>query len=148
MLAVSIRSPKPSYGIKEKLSLEIQFENVGNESLLIWRAWAWGVGRTDVRVFDSNGKDVFTSFLADQLPQMPRMEDFIELKPKEFFGVRLTEDTTHFVNTAGTYDFVVEYTVPLSEREIRKYVKLPDVPVWGYERGKIASNKIRIDVSK
>jgi hypothetical protein len=148
MLAVSIRSLKPLCGMKEKLSIEIQLENVGNESLLLWRSWAWGVGRTDVRVIDSNGKDVMTTFLADQLPPMPRREDFIELKPTEFFGIRLTEDATHFVNTPGTYDFVVEHTVPLTEQDIRKYVRLPDLPVWGRERGTIASNRIRIEISK
>jgi hypothetical protein len=147
LLAVSIRSVKPSYRIKEKLGIEVQLENVGNQPLLLWRSWAWGVGRTDVRVIDSNGKDVTTSFLADQLPPMPRKEDFIELKPNEFFGIRLTEDATHFVNAPGTYDFAVKYTVPLTEQDIRKDTRLPDLPVWGRERGTIASSRIRIEIS-
>jgi len=148
MLAVSIRPVQSSYSIKEKLSFEIRLENVGNESLLLWRSWAWGAGRTDVRVIDNNGKDVMTTFLADQLPPMPRTEDFIELRPTEFFGIRLAEDAAHFVNAPGTYDFMVEHTVPLTEHDIRKYVKLPDLPVWGRERGTIASNKIRIEILK
>jgi hypothetical protein len=148
VLSVSVRSPKTSYSIKESIILEIQLENVGTESLLVRRNWAWGVGRTDVRVLDSNGKDVFTTYLADELPQMPRANDFIELRPREFFGTRLSEEVTHFLNTPGTYDFFVEYTSSVSEEWVRKNVKLPPLPLWSRERGTIVSNKIRIEVTK
>ena len=147
-LSISIRSSAASYSIKGKLRLEIQLENSGDEPLLVWRSWGWGVGRTNVRVLDGDGKEVFTSFLADEIPPPPHSADFLELKPKEFFGVQLSEDATHFVNTPGKYEIMVEYTAPLTEEYIRKSVRLPDFPLWGRERGTIVSNKIGVEVLK
>src|ERR1700737_2566881 len=94
-LSVSIRSARSTYSIKENLRLEIQLENVGGESVLVCRNWAWGFGRTDVRVLDSNGKDIFTTFLAEELPPPPGVEDFLELRSGEFFGIRLNESAAH-----------------------------------------------------
>ncbi len=147
-LSAAIRSPEPAVGTKQNIRLEIRLENGGNESLLLWRSWGWGVGRTYVRVFDSAGKEVFTTFLADQIPPPPDKGDFIELKPHEFFGIQLDEAATHFVNVPGVYDILVEYTCPLSEEFIRKSVQLPRLPLWGRERGTIVSNKIRVEVTK
>lgn len=147
-LSVSIRSVKPSYSIKQNIGLEIQLENVGTESLLLCRKWGWGVGRTNVRVIDANGKEVHTSFLADALPPPPRDTDFIELGVGEFFGTRLNDNAKYFVNTPGTYDFFVEYTSFVSEEWVRQYLKLPPLPLWSRERGTIVSNKVRIDITR
>jgi hypothetical protein len=147
-LALSIRSAQSSYSIKENIRLEIQVENVSKDSLLIWRSWGWGVGRTNVRVFDRDGKEVFTDFLADQIPPPPRSSDFIEVKPHEFFGIELDESATHFVRTPGTYDIFVEYTSSLPEKFIRDSLQLPNLPIWAREQGTIVSNRIRIVVSK
>jgi len=147
-LAVSIRSAESSYSIKENIRLTIQLENVSNDSLLLWRSWGWGVGRTNVRVFGSNDKEVFTTFLADQIPPPPHNSDFIELKPHEFFGIHLDESAMHFVNAPGTYDIFVEYTSSLPEKFIRDSLQLPNSPLWAREQGTILSNRIRIEVSK
>jgi hypothetical protein len=147
-LSVSVRSAESSYSIKENILLEIQLENVGDESVLVCRYWGWGVGRMDVRVFDTKGKEVFTDFFADVVPAMPRDKDFIELRPNEFFGIRLSESATHLVNTPGAYDIFVEYTSTVSEEWVRKYVRLPHLPLWSRERGTIVSNKVRIEVTK
>jgi hypothetical protein len=147
-LSVSLRSAKPSYSIKQNIHLEIQLENVGTESLLLCRKWGWGVGRTNVRVIDSNGKEVLTNFLADELPPPPRETDFIELREGEFFGTRLNENAKHFVNTPGTYNFFVEYTSFVSEEWVQQYLKLPPVPLWSRERGTMVSNKIRIEITR
>lgn len=147
-LSASIRSAKSSYSIKENIRLEIQLGNVGGGSLLVWRHSGWGVGRMNVRVFDSNDKEVFTTFLADEVPPPPRENDFIVLEGGEFFGTRLNEDATHFVNTPGTYDIFVEYTSPLTEQYLRKSLRLPPLPLWPRERGTIVSNKVRIEVTK
>lgn len=148
ILSVSIRSSKSSYNIKEKIVLQIQLENGGNESIIVPRVWGWGFGRTDVGVFDSNGKQVVTSFLADEIPPPPHEKDFIELKANEFFGILLSEDATDFVNVPGTYDFVVAYTSPFSERDIRKVTPALQAPRWGWEKGTTVSNKLRLDISK
>jgi len=130
------------------LGLEIQLENVGDEPTLVCRPWGWGVGRTYIRVFDQLGKEVFTTFLADQMPPTPREKDFLELGRNEFFGIRLNEDVTHFVNLPGTYDILVEYTSPVSDEWVRKYVQIPKVALWSRERGTIVSNKIRVEITK
>jgi len=147
-LAVSVRSAKTTYRITEKIQLEIQVSNVGQNTLLINRHPGWGVGRIDIRVFDSNGKEVVTSFLADEVPPLPKADDFLELGPNEFFGVRVEEPITHFVNSAGMYEMIVDYTSPLPEKWIRENVKLPSSPLWGRERGTIESSRIKILVEK
>jgi hypothetical protein len=148
MLSIAVRSARTSYSIKDKITLEIQLENVGVESQLVCRNWGWGVGRTDVRVVDSHGKEVLTTYLADELPPPPRQEDFIELRAGEFFGTRLSEEATHFVNTPGSYDFSVDYTSFVSEHWVRKNVKLQTSRLWSRERGTVASNKVRIEVTE
>jgi hypothetical protein len=147
-LSVSVRSAESSYNIKGKIRLEIQIENVGGGSVLVWRHPGWGVGRMNVRVFDSSGKEVFTAFLADETPPPPREDDFIALERGEFFGTHLSEVATHFVNTPGTYDIFVEYTSPLPEEYLRKSIQLPRLPIWSRERGVIVSNRVRIEITK
>jgi hypothetical protein len=148
MLSVSVRSVKTSYSIKENICLEIQLENVGTKPLVLYRNWGWGVGRTDVIVLDSHGKEVNTTVLADEIPPLPEDKDFMELKPNEFFGIRLIESATHFVNTPGTYDFLVEYTNIVSEEWAHENVKLPPLSLWSRERGTIVSDKVKIDITK
>jgi hypothetical protein len=99
-------------------------------------------------VFDSNGKEVFTNFLADQVPPPPRDTDFVQLGYGEFFGKRLSEHATDLVNTPGTYDILVEYTSAVSEDWARKYVQLPKLPLWSREKGTIVSNRVRIEITK
>lgn len=146
-LSVSVRSIEKAYSIKGNIHLEIQLENVGSESVLVPRNWDWGVGRTDVQVYDVNGKQVFTNFIAEEF-RMPREEDFIELKPSEFFGIHLTDRATHFVNSAGGYHFLVEYNSDVSEKWAQKYLRLPRLPLWSSERGAIVSNKVRVEVTE
>ena len=148
MLTIAVRTAKTSYSFKENINLEIQLENVGAESLLLYRNLGWGFGRTDVRVLDKYGKDVNTTFLADEIPPPPGDKDFVELRSNEFFGVRLTESATHFVNVPGTYDFFVEYTSFVSDEWVRKYLKPPPHLVWSREQGTIVSNKLRIDITE
>jgi hypothetical protein len=46
MMSVAVRTAKTSYSIKENINREIQLENVGTESMLLYRNLGWGVGRT------------------------------------------------------------------------------------------------------
>jgi hypothetical protein len=147
-LAVVVRSAKPTYRLTEEIELEIQLSNAGDEPFIIRRQLGWGVGRTQIRVFDSNGKEVFTPFLADELPPPPKEHDFVELGPNEFFGVRMQEPTTHFVSTPGSYELVVDYSSHLSEQWIRTNVTIPDVPIWSREMGTVESNRITVIIAK
>src|SRR5690348_9542029 len=147
-LAVTLRSSKPNYSLNDDLHLEIQLSNTGTTPLLIRRQLGWGVGRTDIRVFDSNGKQVFTSFLADEVPTPPKETDFVELDPNEFFGVRLKEPLRHFVNRPGNYHLVVDYTSTVDEQWTRKQLTIPNVRLWGRDRGTIKSNRIKIAVTR
>jgi hypothetical protein len=45
-MSVAVRTAKTSYSIKENINREIQLENVGTESMLLYRNLGWGVGRT------------------------------------------------------------------------------------------------------
>src|SRR5208282_5125655 len=97
-------------GSEGNLRLEILRENVSSQNLIVPRWWGWGGGRTNVWVFDANGKQVTTSFLADELPPPPQPWDFVVLDGGQFVGTRMDEPATHFVNKPGVYELVVEYT--------------------------------------
>jgi hypothetical protein len=98
-LSASVRSAEPSYS---------------------FRSWGWGVARANIRVFGADGKEVVTTFFADQIPPTPAAADFIQLQPNEFFGIRLDESSTHFVNAPGTYTVLVEYKSTVSEEWAQK----------------------------
>jgi hypothetical protein len=145
-LSVTLRSIKSSYRITEEIQLEVQLLNSGYGSFLIRRPLGWGYGRTDIGVFDSKGKQVITTVLADELPPPPSEEDFLKLGPNEFFGVRVEEPTTNFVNAPGTYEFVVNYTSHVSEEWVRDHLKFP-LPFWSRGRGTVQSNRVRIVIT-
>ena len=145
-LAVTLRSIKPSYRITEEIQLEVQLLNAGHRSFLIRRPLGWGYGRTDIGVFDSKGKQVVTTVLADELPPPPVAEDFLNLGPHEFFGVLVQEPITNFVNAPGRYEFVVNYTSHVSEEWVRDHLKLP-TPFWSRERGTVQSKRVTIIVT-
>ena len=68
MLEVTLRSRSSSCKINDNLELEIIRENVGSHDLVVPRSLAWGGGRTNIWVYDDKGKEVVTTFLADELP--------------------------------------------------------------------------------
>lgn len=147
-LAVSIRSMQASYRINGEVRLEVQLSNVGNSAVLIRRQLSWGFGRTEIRVFDARHKQVFTDFLADELPSQPKEADFLELRPGEFFRTFVTDSARHFVNGPGTYKFAVKYTSIVTEEWAREHLKLPDLPLWSRERGTVSSAEIPIVITK
>jgi len=146
--SVFVRSAEPSYSIKQNICLEIKLENTGKAPLLLFRSWGWGVARTNIRVFGADGKEVFTTNLADQIPPTPTEADFVRLQANEFFGIRLNEIATHFVNVPGTYTLLVEYKSTVSEEWAQKHLRPRQIPLWSMERSTIVSNKVRIEVTK
>jgi hypothetical protein len=99
-------------------------------------------------VFDASGKEVVTTFLADELPPPPRPWDFVVLDSGQFLGTRVDEPVKHFVNKPGNYEFVVEYASYLSEQYAREVMKMPDAPFWSRERGPLLSNRIKVTVTE
>jgi hypothetical protein len=112
------------------------------------RGRRWGGGRTNIWVYDSNGKEVTTSFLADEIPPPPQPWDFVVLDSGQFLGTRVDESVKHFVNKPGNYEFVVEYASYLSEQYAREVMKMPDAPFWSRERGASLSNRIKVTVTE
>jgi hypothetical protein len=148
MLKVTLRSGASSFSIKGTLQLEILRENVSGQTLIVPRWWGWGGGRTNVWVYDSNGKEVTTSSLADELPPPPQPWDFVVLDSGQFVGTRVEDPATHFVNRPGVYELVVEYTSYLSEQYARGAMKMPDDPFWSRERGPVLSNRVKVTITK
>ncbi len=146
-LKVRLRTGSSLYSISGNIQLEIVRENTGSGQLIVPRWWGWGGGRTNVWVYDAQGNEVTTTFLADELPPPPAPWDFVVLNPGEFVGMSVHEPLKHFVNKPGTYEFVVEYTSYLSEKFARKAMKMPDAPFWSRERGSTLSNRIRVTVN-
>jgi hypothetical protein len=148
MLKVTLRSDASSCSIKGNLRLEILRENVSSQSLIVPRWWGWGGGRTNVWVFDANGKEVTTSFIADELPPPPQPWDFVVPDGGQFVGTRVDEPVTHFVIKPGVYELVVEYTSYLSEQYAREAMKMPHAPFWSRERGPVLSNRIKVTITE
>lgn len=148
-LSVMIQSAKSSYRITENIDFEIRLENVGQESLLVCRWLGWGPAHTELRIIDSNGKDVCTAVLADDAGgPTPRDNDFVKLQPGKSFTSALSGIATDFVNTPGSCTVFLEYRSPVSEDWAQQYLHLAKLPLWSSERGTVASNKIRIEVIK
>ena len=148
ILKVTLRSDVSTCSINGNLQLEILRENISSQSLIVPRWLAWGGGRTNIWVYDANGKEVTTSFLADELPPPPQPWDFVVLDGAEFVGVHMEEPVTHFVNKPGVYELVVEYTSYLSEQYAREAMKMPDATFWSRERGSVLSNRIKVTVTE
>ena len=144
-LTVTLRSMKSGYRITDEIKLEVELLNAGHRPFLIRRQLGWGYGRTDIGVFDSKGKQVVTTVLADELPPPPVAEDFLKLGPHEFFGVLVQEPITNFVNVPGTYQFVVNYTSHVSDEWVRDHLKLPML-FWSRERGTVQSQRVTVVV--
>jgi hypothetical protein len=147
-LKMTLRSDTSTCSIKGNLQLELLRENVSSQSLIVPRWWGWGGGRTNIWVYDANGKEVTTSFLADEIPPPPQPWDFVVLDGGQFVGMRVDEPVSHFVNKPGVYEFVVEYTSYLSEQYAREVMKMPDAPFWSRERGPVLSNRFKITVTE
>ncbi len=130
------------------MQLEIIRENVSNQSLVVPRWWGWGSGRTGIRVFDAHGKEVTSSFLANELPPPPQPWDFVVLDGGQFVGTRVDEPLTHFVDKPGAYELVIEYISYLSEHYAREAMKMTDAPFWSRERGPKLSNRIKVTVAE
>jgi len=148
-LEVTLRSRRSSCKINDNLELEIIRENVGSHDLVVPRSLAWGGGRTNIWVYDEKGKEVVTTFLADELPPPPQPWDFVVLDRGDFVGTRVKEPVTHFVNKPGEYELVVDYRSYLSEHYAPEVVtKLPYAVFWSSERGPLRSNSIKLTVTK
>ena len=148
ILKVTVRSDASTCSIKGNLQLEILRENVSSQSLIVPRWWGWGGGRTNIWVYDANGKEVTTTFLGDELPPPPQPWDFVVLDGTQFVGTHVEEPVTHFVNKPGVYELVVEYTSYLSEQYAREAMKMPDATFWSRERGPVLSNRIKVTVTE
>jgi len=72
----------------------------------------------------------------------------VRLQANEFFGIRLNEIATHFVNVPGSYTLLVEYKSTVSEEWAQKHLRLRQIPLWSMEHSTIVSNKVRIEVTK
>jgi hypothetical protein len=95
-LGITLRTDQESYSLHSKIQLVIVRENQGDQDLLVPREWGWGVMRTNIRVFGAQGKEVRTSFLADELPPPPQSWDFILLEAGQFVGTRVKESVRAF----------------------------------------------------
>jgi len=148
-LAVRLSAEQSSYTLHDHVQLVIVRENRGDHNIAVPKELGWGIGRTNIRVFDAKGNEVRTPFLADELPPPPRPYDFLLLGPAGFAGTHVREAVTDLVNEPGEYELMVEYTSYLSEHYAREALKLPpDAPFWSQECGTITSNRIKLRITR
>ena len=147
-LALQIRTNKPTCRMTEGLKLDLEFVNLGSDSILLFRQLGSGVGRLNLRVFDERGNEVVPQFLADELPPPPRdKSDFERIGKNERFRTQLSDSFQNVLNRPGVYDLVVEYTSTIGEDWARRYLRLPVKQLWTRECRTTVSNRIRITLT-
>lgn len=153
-LAVSVKSPKHIYSIKDRLQLEAQLKNVGNRDLYLFDDVCWNPANSlNVHVFNLAGEEVFgkSNFLRDCLPPPPRPNDmhrFHLLKPGQSYTDSESFSISELVPKPGKYGLSVNYHSAISRKWISEYggANLASLLVWTAEEPLLKSNVLRITV--
>jgi hypothetical protein len=133
-LQLTVRTDKQTYSIKDKMLMEVQLTNVGQDTVYVYR-WdlCWGRGLAlNMRVKDSQGRDVYTAILWDCIPPPPKPDEpseFIRIEPSNFYGLRDEIKMREIVNRPGEYQLIIQFGSSLST-EFLKDAGFPKLPYW------------------
>ena len=149
-LQLTVRTDRQAYSIKGTMLMEVQLTNVGEDTLYVYR-WdlCWGQGLAlNMRVKDSEGRDVHTTILWDCIPPPPKPDEpsqFIRLEPSNFYGLRDEIKLREIVNKPGKYQLIIQIGSSLSP-EFLKDAGFPNLPYWTTP-DKPLTRRIRITVT-
>ena len=153
-LQLTVRTDEKTYRVSDKIRMEAQLLNTGNEDVYIWE-WdlCWNFARgLSMYLTTVDGTPVRGDFLFDCVPPPPKESNvysFIKLEPGRFYGIADEFKVTDVVSKPGEYDISVTYTSSLSRSFIKKFLKhdpISTLPVWTMEQPAIKAPKVRIVV--
>jgi hypothetical protein len=153
-LQLTVRTDKKTYRMSDKIRMETQLLNTGNEDVYIWE-WdlCWNFARGLSMYFTmADGTPVQGNFLFDCVPPPPKEGNvyaFIKLEPGRFYGIADEIKLTDVVSKPGEYDISVTYNSSLSRSFIKEFLKhdpISTLPVWTMEQPTVKAPKVRIVV--
>lgn len=154
VLRLVVRADRQTYRMSDKIKMEIQLLNVGNEDVYIWD-WdlCWNPARgMSMYVTTPDGVAVHGNLLFDCVPPPPsegHVYAFIKLEPGRFYGIADEINVTDVVSKPGRYNIVVTYNSFLSRSFIKKFLSndpIANLPVWTMEQPAIKAFRLHIVV--
>lgn len=151
-LQLTVRTDHHTYRMSDKVRMETQLLNTGNEDVYIWE-WdlRWNFARRlSMYLTTPDGTAVQGDFLFDCVPP-PQKEGnvyaFVKLEPGRFYGITDEIKMTDVVSKPGEYDLSVTYNSSISRsflKEILKHDAISTLSVWTMEQPAIKAPKVRI----
>jgi len=154
VLQLTVRTNHQTYRMSDKIRMETQLLNTGNEDVYIWE-WdlCWNLARgLSMYLTKPDGTPVQGDFLFDCVPPPPKegkVYAFIKLEPGRFYGIADEIKVTDVVNKPGEYDISVTYNSFISRSFIKEFLKhdpISALPVWTMEQPMVKAPKVRIIV--
>ena len=151
-LQLTVRTDQHTYRMSDKIRMETQLLNTGNEDVYIWE-WdlCWNFARgLSMYLTTPDGTPVQGDFLFDCVPPPPKEGNvyaFIKLEPGRFYGIADEIKVTDIVSKPGEYDIVVNYSSSISRSFIKEFLKhdpISTLPLWTMEQPAIKAPRVRI----
>jgi hypothetical protein len=151
-LELTVRTDQQTYRMSEKIRMETQLLNAGNEDVYIWN-WdlCWNPARgLSMYLTTPDGSSVHGDFLFDCVPPPPKegnVYDFIKLEPGRFYGVADEIKVTDVASKPGEYDVNVTYNSFASRSFIKEFLRhdpISKLPVWTMEQPTITAPRVHI----
>src|ERR1700686_1083297 len=118
-LKLAVRTDRQTYRMSDKIRMETQLLNAGQEDVYIWD-WdlCWNPARgLSMYVTTPDGSAVRGDLLFDCVPPPPaegHVYAFIKLEPGRFYGIADEINVTDVVSKPGEYDIDVTYNSLIS----------------------------------
>ena|ERR1700739_4038322 len=154
VIQLTVRTNQQTYRMSDKIRMETQLLNTGNEDVYIWE-WdlCWNFARgLSMHLTTPDGTPVQGDFLFDCVPPPPKEGNvyaFIKLEPGRFYGIANEIKVADVVSKPGEYDISVTYHSSISRSFIKKFLKndpISTLPVWTMEEPTVETPKMRIIV--
>ena len=151
-LRLTVRTGQHAYRMSDKVRMETQLLNTGNEDVYIWEwdlCWNFAQGLS-MYLTTPDGTPVQGNFLFDCVPPPPKEGNvyaFIKLEPGRFYGIADEIKVTDIVSKPGEYDISVTYKSSISRSFIKEFLNhdpISTLPVWTMEQAAIKAPRVRI----
>jgi hypothetical protein len=153
-LVLSVRTDRQTYRMSDKIRMETQLLNAGNEDVYIYEwdlCWNFAQGLS-MQWSTPDGKSVHGNFLLDCVPPPPREGNvyaFIRLQPGRFYGLADEMKVSDVVNKPGEYSLSVTYGSSISKDFIHRFLNHDPIfalPVWTMEQPTLNARRLHITI--
>ena len=153
-LELAVKTDRQAYRMSDKIRMETQLLNTGNEDVYIWDwDFCWNPARgLSMYLTTSDGSPAHGDFFFDCVPPPPKEGNvyaFIKLEPGRFYGVADEIKVTDVVSKPGEYDINVNYNSFVSRSFIKEFFKhdpISKLPLWTMEQPTITAPRVHIVV--